>query len=163
MGQCPFPARLLFRKDEAVATTLPEKKVSGFIVSMHTYVDEHGRTVDEKRPCIGEPSVGFARFTSRAAVTARLPFGTATKKFDVPLPRATTVQEAFAQIADEFPAAMKQAGEDLKVEAMAQFAEQTGRQVVEAAPSDILDLEGNLRGTRGPNNKGGRPKRGRGL
>lgn len=129
-----------------VAETLPEKKISTFVVRMHTYIDEHGRTVDEKLPVVGEPPIGFVRFTSRGKVTGRFTFGSASKNFDVPLPRATTVQEAFARIAEEFPAAMRKAGEELKVEVMEQLAERTGQQAIAQAPANILDLEGNLRG-----------------
>ena len=83
--------------------TYPEKKTSTFVVDMHTYVDEHGRTVDEKRPVIGVPPVGFVRFTARASLTMKFDFGKATKKFEVPLPRATTPEQAFAMIAEEYP------------------------------------------------------------
>lgn len=141
--------------------TLPEKKVSCFIVSMHTYVDEHGRTVDEKRIELGEPPEDFVRFTSRGSMTGTFDFGTASKKFDVPLPNATTAQEAFAQIDDEFPAAMKKAGEKLKREVMEQIAEKTGQAAIAAAPASMIDAEGHLRGMPGPTGiaPGGRGKR----
>jgi hypothetical protein len=144
-----------------VADTLPEKKVSTFIVSMHTHIDEHGRTVDERRPEVGEPPVGFIRFTARASLTGKFDFGTASKKFDVPLPRATTVGEAFAQISDEYPAAMKEAGEELKKEVMEQIAEKTGQAAIASAPASMIDSEGHLRGMSGPTGvaPGGRRRR----
>lgn len=138
--------------------TYPEDKVSTFVVRMHTYVDEHGRTVDEKLPVIGEPPIGFLRFTARGSVTGKFAWGSSSKKFDVPLPRATTVQEAFAQISEEYPAAMKKAGEELQTETMQQIAERTGQAAIAQAPANILDLEGNLRGMPSPKKRRSRRK-----
>lgn len=145
----------------SVTITLPEEKVSTFVVRMHTYVDEHGRTIDEKLPVVGEPPVEFVRFTARGSVKGKFDFGTATKKFDVPLPRATTVEEAFVQITEEYPAAMKKAGKELEQEVMQQLAERTGQQAIAQAPANILDLKGNLRGMPASKGKGSRRKRNR--
>ena len=125
---------------------LPEKKVSTFIIEMRTYVDEHGRTVDEKQPMIGEPPKDFVRFSARASLKMTFEFGTADKKFEVPLPYATTVKEAFAQISEEYPAAMKKAAEEGKQEVMAKIAEKTGQAAIAEAPANILNAQGELRG-----------------
>ncbi len=142
----------------AMAITYPDAKVSTFVVDMHTYVEAHGRTVDEKRPIIGKPHVGFVRFSARGSVKGQFEFGTATKKFDVPLPRATTVEEAFAQIADEYPPAMDMAGKELEQEIMEQLAERTGQQAIATAPANILNLEGSLRGMPSPKQRRSRRK-----
>jgi len=60
--------------------------------------------VEEREVVAGTPPADFVRFQLRASVSASYRQGiSASKAFVVPLPKATTVQEAFAQIPLEYP------------------------------------------------------------
>jgi hypothetical protein len=123
-----------------------EHKDVTFIERKVSYRDNNKRVLDESIIISGKAPEGWVRFSVRAMVKAEFEGGKATKKFDIPLPTATTVEEAYAEIEKEYDAAMAKASKELRDGLKQAVVDQLREDKIQTAPGSMLGEGGKLRG-----------------
>jgi len=124
----------IHKKAKAMAREDAKKK-SEWAYSIVKHVDNHGRVVEERKVVFGTPprDCGFTRFISKGMLRGKLKIGApVSKMYDIPLPHATTVEEAFAQIHEYIEEAYDQAVKDLNQEVADEMRKQHERMAEEA-------------------------------
>jgi len=105
-----------------------------FIFYTTIYKDNNGRVLTGRTVISGKPPDDFARFIVSGNIQAMTPMGPVQWQFEIPLPDATTPEEAYAAIEAEWPQAVEKAEQEMKAFINEQIAAANKKILVPSGP-----------------------------